>query len=416
WDLGFGTWDFSPKVSDFGLAKYLPAAAPGRPDSPTRPGLIVGTPQYMAPEQAATTPEAVGPAADVYSLGAILYELLAGRPPFQGANAMDTLLQVRLLEPIPPRVWQPRVPRDLETVCLKCLAKDPRHRYGSARELADDLRRFIDGVPIRARQASLTERAWKATRRHPAVAALGLVAALAAVVAFAGMTWQWRRAEDRRAAPVLAHTQTAAALDRAEQGLYVSRIAQAGEAVHDGNVTRATELLRLCRPAADRPDRRGWEWYYLHTICAAGRDPGPQVVAKPLEGVTVSAYRGTPEKVVSPDDRLAATVRDGAIVIADAATGRELERLTAAVPVSAVAFSPDGRRLAAVGPAAVVLWDTATWQPVLTLQLPAATRPTGDASRMRVAFSADGRRLTTTAGSGGAAVWGAGTDGDGVGE
>ena len=107
----------------------------------------------MAPESY-INPATVGPVADVYALGAILYELLTGRPPFQGANAVDTLLQVRLLQLIPPRIWQPKTPRDLETITLKSLEKEPRLRYASARELAEDLRRFLDGLPIRARPSS----------------------------------------------------------------------------------------------------------------------------------------------------------------------------------------------------------------------------------------------------------------------
>jgi serine/threonine protein kinase len=127
WDVEFGLWDLAPKVTDFGLAKYTAAAAPHGPGGSTRPGLVLGTPQYMAPEQA-DGGGPVGPAVDVYSLGAILYELLAGRPPFQGGNPLDTLLRARILEPVAPRIWQPKVPRDLETIALKCLQKEPRRR------------------------------------------------------------------------------------------------------------------------------------------------------------------------------------------------------------------------------------------------------------------------------------------------
>src|SRR5262249_36172481 len=133
-----------PKVTDFGLAKLLlpDSAHPPAADAPTASGEIVGTPSYMAPEQAGDKRKAVGPWTDVYALGAILYECLTGRPPFKGASPLETVLQVVHVEPVPPRRLQPGVPVDLETVCLKCLHKDPQRRYASAHELAEDLRRW----------------------------------------------------------------------------------------------------------------------------------------------------------------------------------------------------------------------------------------------------------------------------------
>src|SRR5262249_6470968 len=132
--------DGTPKVADFGLAKRLDAG-----DGPTQTGTVLGTPSYMAPEQAEGHSRKVGPAGDVYALGAILYELLTGRPPFKGASLIETLEQIRDHNPVPPRELQPGVPRDLEIVCLKCLEKSPAHRYASACALADDLQRFVDG-------------------------------------------------------------------------------------------------------------------------------------------------------------------------------------------------------------------------------------------------------------------------------
>jgi serine/threonine-protein kinase len=147
------TEEGTPKLTDFGLARQLEA---GQGD--TRTGDVLGTPSYMAPEQAEGRVHDLGPATDVYGLGAILYELLTGRPPFKGASVLETLEQVRTLDPVDPRALQPRLPGDLETVCLKCLEKKPAHRYPSAAALADDLERFLAGEPICARSLTVLER------------------------------------------------------------------------------------------------------------------------------------------------------------------------------------------------------------------------------------------------------------------
>jgi hypothetical protein len=167
---------FEPKISDFGLAKHLDG-----PSDHTHTGVIMGTPSYMAPEQAEGRVQDVGPAADVYALAAILYELLTGRPPFKGATFRDTVEQVCTREPVPPGQLQPRVPRDLETVCLKGLRKDARQRYATAQDLADDLQRWLGGRPVLARPVPGWERAWKWARRRPALAGLA-AAALVAVL------------------------------------------------------------------------------------------------------------------------------------------------------------------------------------------------------------------------------------------
>src|SRR5262249_54827333 len=139
----------------------------------------------MAPEQAQGKTREIGPAADIYALGAILYECLTGRPPFLAETAWDTILQVVAEEPVPPSRLQRKVPRDLETICLKCLQKEPRRRYPSALELADDLHRFQAGEPIRARPVSLWERGFKWGRRRPATLALVVTITVTAVVLFA---------------------------------------------------------------------------------------------------------------------------------------------------------------------------------------------------------------------------------------
>jgi serine/threonine-protein kinase len=163
----------TPKIADFGLAKRLEEDT-----GQTHSGTILGTPSYMPPEQAMGQAKGVGPLADQYALGAILYELLTGRPPFQGATLLETLDQVRTQEPVPPSRLQPKVPRDLETTCLKCLQKEPAKRYANALELADDLRRFVAGEPIKARPVSVWERLRRWCWRNPWLAGLAGVALL----------------------------------------------------------------------------------------------------------------------------------------------------------------------------------------------------------------------------------------------
>jgi tetratricopeptide (TPR) repeat protein len=205
------TPDGLPKITDFGLAKRLDIS-PGQ----TQSGEILGTPSYMAPEQTLGQSQVVGPAADTYALGAILYEAMTGRPPFKGETALETLEQVRSLEPVPPRRLQPKLPPDLETICLKALAKAPGQRYASARDLADDLRRFLNGEPIRARPVGLAERLWRRCRRNPVVAGLLAASLMLLIGGFAGVTWQWRQAREHL---ILANQQR----DRAEANFLLAR-------------------------------------------------------------------------------------------------------------------------------------------------------------------------------------------------
>jgi len=185
--------DGLPKISDFGLAKRLEDES-----SQTRTGDLLGTPAYMAPEQAIGDSKAIGPLTDQYALGVILYEMLTGRPPFRGVNTLETLQLIRFSEPVPPKRLQPGVPRDLETICLKCMEKVPAKRYASAEELADDLARFLSHQTIRARRAGLSERLGKWIWRHPAPAALiGVV--VGAVLAF-GVLIVWSNTQLREAA------------------------------------------------------------------------------------------------------------------------------------------------------------------------------------------------------------------------
>jgi tetratricopeptide (TPR) repeat protein/tRNA A-37 threonylcarbamoyl transferase component Bud32 len=221
------TRDGQPKITDFGLAKRLEDDS-----SQTKSGTLMGTPSYMSPEQANGQVPLIGPLSDLYALGAILYELLTGRPPFVGPTMLETLTQVRNDEPVPPTRLQPKVPRDLETICLKCLQKEPRQRYEGAAALADDLHRYLGGEPIKARPVGRFERAWRWCRRNPRVAVLSAcVGALVLAVAASLVVIAVRLGREREA---VAEARTAAG----------QRLEQAAEAAAGGDYRRAQDLLR----------------------------------------------------------------------------------------------------------------------------------------------------------------------------
>jgi serine/threonine-protein kinase len=215
------TADGTSKITDFGLARRLTGEA-----ASTQSGVPLGTPSYMAPEQAAGRVRDIGPAADVYALGAILYELLTGRPPFRGETAAETVLQVIHQEPASPSYLNANVPRDLETVCLKCLSKEPERRYASAAALADDLKRFLEGRPIQARPLGWGARLWRWSRRNPAAAAQ-VVAALTLVGLSVGSAlWLERQRAEQRA-----ETERQQAVRREETARQEGRESKAVEAV-----------------------------------------------------------------------------------------------------------------------------------------------------------------------------------------
>jgi formylglycine-generating enzyme required for sulfatase activity/tRNA A-37 threonylcarbamoyl transferase component Bud32 len=192
------TTDGLPKIGDFGLAKRV------TDDSGlTQSGAILGTPSYMAPEQALGSGPGISPAVDVYGLGAVLYELITGRPPFKAARAVDTLMQVVSEDPVPPRQLQPKLPRDLETICLKCLQKAPANRYASALEVAEDLERFVNDEPIKARPPGLLKRLRRWSRRHAAALQIAAAVLLTLVVLVGGMRWWLFRQAEQESASAL---------------------------------------------------------------------------------------------------------------------------------------------------------------------------------------------------------------------
>jgi serine/threonine protein kinase/tetratricopeptide (TPR) repeat protein len=235
-----------PKITDFGLAKHQ-----GEACGQTQDGVLMGTPSYMAPEQADGLTHDVGPAADIWALGAILYELLTGRPPFKGDTVGATLEQVRSLDPVPPRRLQPNCPRDLNTICLKCLEKDPARRYPSAWALAEDLRRYLAGEPTAVRPPGRLVRLLKWSRRHPSQALLTLVLLLAAAGAALAVRWH---------------------IDELDRGIHEARSQERkADAAARRSDTKAgcEKWLRQAQQALGRPDPEDWR---------AGRDLCEQVL------------------------------------------------------------------------------------------------------------------------------------------
>jgi WD40 repeat protein/serine/threonine protein kinase len=336
--------DWIGKITDFGLARRQ---GPEDEDGPTRSQAVLGTPSYMPPEQAAGHTKHLGAQADIYSLGAILYECLTGRPPFKAATVMDTVLQVLHDEPVPPRRLNPAVAYDLETICLKCLEKDPRRRYAMALELARDLEHFLEQKPILARPVSLWERGVKWARRRPALAAMAACLMAVCVISFSLVTWKWYEAEQARVAAEWSAGEAEQArleaersegeavqarqkaegsegkarqeerkarqeLARAETNSYFNqilladrerRLASSEGGTPTDHIGQALGALEKCKR-----DLRGWEWGYLFRQCQGG------ILSRQAHSKAVSCLVWS-----APCGLLASGDGDGTVVFQDAA-------------------------------------------------------------------------------------------------
>jgi WD40 repeat protein/serine/threonine protein kinase len=399
-----------PYVTDFGLAKRV-----ADDDTGSQSGSIVGTASYMAPEQAAGG-KGLTTAADVYSLGAILYEMLTGRPPFREETPLETLVQVREREPARPSSVHPQVDRDLETICLKCLDKDPHRRYGSAEALAEEFDRWLTGEPIEARSVSGLERAWRRCKRNPVVSSLLAAVVLVAVVGLAGVLSQWQAAVASEQKAVAneqkANAQAEKAKEKAQEAsqqrdearrqqaeaqrqrdevqrqrdevralnekllaaqkelqstLYAAHINLAQRAWEVSGPERVLQLLDQHRPKPGQADLRGFEWHYLNRLCHSNE--------LTFEGHTAQVRW----MALSPDaKRLATASADHTVKLWDAQTGKELLTLKGHPrSVGSVVFSPDGKRLASGSSEWVAggrelgeikLWDAQTGRELLTLK------------------------------------------------
>jgi len=370
----FGLADLVPRVTDFSLAKIVELEG-----DPTKSGVPIGSPPYMAPEQAEGKQSAIGPATDVYALGCVLYEVLCGRTPFQGETALETLRQAVADDPPPPRRLRPDIPAALEGIVLKCLEKVSARRYPSARALAEDLGRFLDGRPTLARPPGRWENLGRKARRHPAALVGPSICVILAGALLGGGQWFKTRLDRTQA---IARQREKEMRERdlaARRTQYIADIRLAKPMIDSRNVARALELLARHRPRPGEEDLREFAWYYLMRQADTSR--------RTLWGITDQVYHVE----FSPrGDLLAATTKDGTVRIWETTNWQQVRTINASpTEVNGAAFSPDGKALATVDDDGYLkLWETDTGR--LHLERLAHT---GEALIAR--FTADGKAVMT---------------------
>jgi WD40 repeat protein len=409
--------DENPLLMDFGLAQF------GDSESKlTRDGAVLGTPAYMPPEQASGRLDLVGPKSDQYSLGAVLYELLTGNSPFSGPPSLVISMVINQ-EPQSPRGTDATIPRDLETICLKAMSKEPSGRYESCLGFAEDLQRWMSNEPIHARSLGIVERLERWSRRNPVIASLAAAVILVTLIGLIGITWQWRRAEDNFAeaeeqrelaveAGVTAEEQRANAVTQKEladqhrqvaernarelrSNLYAAQMNLASQAFRENNIGRVIELLERQRPMCGQPDLRGFEWFLLWHEVYGGRRRlwQPDRTRDPQDDL-IGFVAFTPS-----GDRLISTSRGGYLCVWEMPSGR---LVATSKPLGrrlvACALSPDGQILAVDGWTNVLLLDAETLEPKGQL-------PENSAGFYGIAFSPDSKWLVSSSQDRTARLW-----------
>ncbi len=351
-----------PLLTDFGLAKLLE-----QQESFTQSQAVFGSASYMSPEQALGKTAEISVSSDVYSLGAILYEMLTGRPPFIGRNFVETIKQVIDSEPVKPSEINPKVDPELEIICLKCLEKQPEHRYGSAGELAVELERWLNGEPILAKPATRLQKIKKWAKRKPAIATLVALLIIVATFGISGVLWQWREAIAAKQIAEQKAIDAAQQAIRAEKSaleairnLYVSDINLAQRALAENNRGRAYELLKKHIPSNNEVDLRGFEWRYLWNL------------TRGQEKISIQHHDFVESVLFSPDgNTLLTTQRDPFVYVWEIKSKKliaKLGELDSPVARGTMFFSNDGSMLIFQTALSIYLFDSKNWTQIAQLQ------------------------------------------------